>query len=614
MAAIRSASRVRVVFATAALLIGPVLTGQAQAAQDATKMGDVAQPTISGGRAGLALPSPESQPIARAIPTAPQFGIDDQPDFERENADVDVQRGNSTVRYRPIKTVRLQDGALVAAGRVLLRYTPAVSAAERVDVHQGAAKSIGKSARSIRSMAADREVIQIGGSSSLDDALAAYRSDPRVLSAEPDYMAAYTDVPSDPLFSQQWALAKIGAPTAWSTTHGSASIYVADLDSGIFDEASTFPAPDGLRGHPDLRGKVALRADFSGSTCSTGPTDDCTNHGTLTAGVIGASSNNGVGVASIGYNTRLFNAKLGDGAASLSAAANAVVWATNNGARVINMSFGSAGACPSYFQDSVNYAWSSGVVLVAAAGNSSSSTSFNPANCEHVIAVASTGQSDALSSFSNFGSWVHLAAPGESILSTDYVGGYASVSGTSFSAPYVSGLAALVRAVSPDATALSLTQRIETTADPVPGTGVSWQFGRINAAAAVSVPAPCTAVMLNASPHSPQSPGTTVTLTATATACSSPQFLFWVKANGIWSVVQDWSTSAIFSWNTTSLAPGSYVVEADARAGTSGIWQAYGQLPYTLSASNTCTSVALNPSPASPQTAGTTVRSDARRV
>src|SRR5437773_2159982 len=121
MPAIRSASRVRVVFATAALLTGSVLAGQAQAAQAAPKMGDVAQPT-SGGRAGLALPPPDNQPIAGTIPTGTQFGIDDQPDFERENADVEVQRGNSTVRYRPIKTVSLPDGALVAAGRLLVRY------------------------------------------------------------------------------------------------------------------------------------------------------------------------------------------------------------------------------------------------------------------------------------------------------------------------------------------------------------------------------------------------------------------------------------------------------------------------------------------------------------
>src|SRR5439155_1401206 len=135
----------------------------------------------------------------------------------------------------------------------------------------------------IRPMGVDRDAIRTSGPTSLDDVLAAYRSDPRVLTAEPDYVATFSDVPNDPFVSQQWALTKIGVTTAWTTTHGSASIYVADLDSGVFDEASTFPAPDGLRGHPDLRGKVAARADFSGSTCSTGATDDCTNHGTITS-------------------------------------------------------------------------------------------------------------------------------------------------------------------------------------------------------------------------------------------------------------------------------------------------------------------------------------------
>src|SRR5947208_17168712 len=97
-----TASCVSVVFATASLLIGSVLVGQAQAAQDIPHIGDVAQPPISGERAGFTLPAPETQPIARAIPVGAQFAIDDQPDFERDSADIELQRGNSNVRYRPI--------------------------------------------------------------------------------------------------------------------------------------------------------------------------------------------------------------------------------------------------------------------------------------------------------------------------------------------------------------------------------------------------------------------------------------------------------------------------------------------------------------------------------
>jgi hypothetical protein len=121
--------------------------------------------------------------------------------------------------------------------------------------------------------------------------------------------------------------------------------------------------------------------------------------------------------------------------------------------------------------------------------------------------------------------------------------------------------------------------------------------------------APCTSVALSPSPASPQVVGTSVLWTASATGCSSPQFRFWLFRDGVWSVVQDWSTSPTFTWNTTGLPQNDYQVEVDARAGTSGGFQASNRVGYTLTATTLtpCTTVSISPSPASPQAVGTAV-------
>ena len=139
------------------------------------------------------------------------------------------------------------------------------------------------------------------------------------------------------------------------------------------------------------------------------------------------------------------------------------------------------------------------------------------------------------------------------------------------------------------------------------GTSGTWQ-AYSDVPYTLGAPAPCSAVFVSASPSAPQAPGTTVEFTASAMGCTSPQLRFWVKPDGgTWSLAQDWSSSATFNWNTTGLALGGYTVEADARSGTSGSWQAYGQISYTLTAVGACTGVSLSPSPSSPQAVGTTI-------
>src|SRR5581483_4235798 len=128
-------------------------------------------------------------------------------------------------------------------------------------------------------------------------------------------------------------------------------------------------AGDGQPGHPDLRGKVVGDRDFTGS--STGVDDYC-NHGTHVAGIAAAATNNGVGVAGLGYNVTLINAKVLDdtGSGFTSDIANGIVWSADSGAKVINLSLGRDGNCSQTENAAINYAWQRGAVVVAAAGNS----------------------------------------------------------------------------------------------------------------------------------------------------------------------------------------------------------------------------------------------------
>jgi len=359
----------------------------------------------------------------------------------------------------------------------------------------------------VKQISETTEYVDTTGAPSLEAVIQSYRADPRVRYAEPDYIVHALDLPNDQYFGNQYGMSRIQAPSAWSVTHGSASVTVAILDCGIYEA------------HPDLAGKVIARRDFTGSTYGT---DDRCDHGTHVAGIASATTNNATGVAGLGYETKLLNGKiLSDGGSGYnSQIADGIRWAADSGANVINMSLGGSGACSQTFQDAIDYAWGKNVVIVAAAGNGGGNASIQPANCAHV-AVASTDGNDARSGFSNYGGWVPLAAPNSAIYSTvnpnlpqNNGNAYAYLSGTSMATPHVAGLAALLWSTSWGTSAQTVIQRMENTADHIAGTGTDWQFGRINALAAVSPDAtPPTATRLT--PNTMVAGGVPFTLTIT---------------------------------------------------------------------------------------------------
>jgi len=249
-------------------------------------------------------------------------------------------------------------------------------------------------------------------------ALFLYKKNPAVEYAVPDRIINVLFTPNDPRLSEQWGMGKINAPSAWEITTGSSVVRVAIIDCGIYDSTSKYISPDGKPGHPDIRDKVVNRINFTTSS----NTDDFCNHGTHVAGIAAASTNNGIGVAGVGYNAKIVNVKvLGDnGSGSFSWILNGILWAAgcdtnpcgSRRAEIINMSLGATGSCDPLMQAAINKAWSQGLVIVAAAGNNGANGAIMPANCNNVIGVAASDSNDAKAGFSNFGTGVDVAAPG----------------------------------------------------------------------------------------------------------------------------------------------------------------------------------------------------------
>ncbi len=368
---------------------------------------------------------------------------------QNDNSDdanvIKIKRGGHDFQTKIVKEAPdPEEGKPSRAGSLLIKFRANTSQLEQDKINQEAG-------------ALQDERLYLGNThrvrvheNKIAQALATYRSNPGVEYAVPDRMLRALFVPNDPLFGQQWGMTKINAPQAWDTTTSSPTTRVAILDCGVYDSASSYISPDGKPGHPDVRDKVISRINFT-----TAPdADDFCNHGTHVAGIAGASTNNAIGVTGAGYNDSIVNVKvLGDnGSGTFGWVINGILWAAGcdttpcgpRRAEVINMSLGATAACDSLVQAAIDKAWAQGMVIVAAAGNSGASGATTPANCNNVIGVAASDQNDAKASFSNFGAGVDVAAPGVSILSTDYIGGYVSFSGTSMASPHVAGQAALI--------------------------------------------------------------------------------------------------------------------------------------------------------------------------
>ncbi|MDY0269297.1 S8 family serine peptidase [Trichloromonas sp.] len=382
-----------------------------------------------------------------------------------------------------------------------------------------------------------------------DKVKAALARNPHVAFVEDNFIAQGLLVPSDTTYPSQWHLPKIAAPQGWDLSTGASGVPIAIIDSGIDAD------------HPDLAAKLLPGYNFLNGTTVT---DDLFGHGTAVAGSAGAIGNNAQGVAGVAWDNPLMPMVVLDTSnyATYANIASAIIRAVDQGARVLNISIGGSSSSIT-LQNAVNYAWSKGAVIVSSAANYSVSTPYYPAACENVLAISSTDKYDALSSFSNYGNWIDLAAPGSIIYTTNRGGGYGAWNGTSFSSPIVAGLAGLIWSTNPELSNAEVVEILKQGADDLGTAGfdTSFGFGRINvynslqlAQSVVPTPDQEAPTVALTSPGDGDGVSGAVVVTANATdnlAVNRVDLLIDGKV-----FATDESAPHSFSWETASLADG----------------------------------------------------------
>lgn len=375
----------------------------------------------------------------------------------------------------------------VVAGQILVKYKPSASAQSIRAMNE--ANQVRVVSRlpgiGVYNLAADVPVAEL---------LAAYRADPSVEYAEPNHIChGLSTTPNDPNFSKQWGPTNIKAPQAWDIQKGSSSVIIAVVDSGVD------------LNHEDLKNRVIYGHDYVDG--DDVPSDEL-GHGTHVAGIIGAQTNNSLGVAGVNWDCRILVIRVLN-SSNYGTAANftsGVIYAADHGAKVINLSLALDGGSNAALADAIlNYAHNTkGCVVVAAAGNDGDGTIRYPAANDGVISVASVNRYDARASYSNANAYVDVCAPGgdgsshslDRIYSTmpsyhvtmndsGYYNDYDSMQGTSMATPFVAGFAGLIFAQNPTWTNASVEAMVLSSVDHL-GSGVAgtrndiFGYGRIN--------------------------------------------------------------------------------------------------------------------------------------
>ena len=280
---------------------------------------------------------------------------------------------------------------------------------------------------------------------------------------ERDGVAASQAMPVDPYLPSQWHLYKIDMPGAWLTTMGSANVPIAILDGGVDQN------------HPDLAAKVVPGYNFVSLNSDT---SDLTGHGTKVAGAAAAAIDNNIGIASVaGLNPIMPVVVMNASSyASYSNIAKGITYAADRGVRIINISITGTTAS-STLQSAVNYAWNKKSTVFAAAGNSNSTSPGYPEACDKVIGVGATDGNDLRASYSNYGAWIDVVAPGSGIYTTFRGGTYGNASGTSFASPITAAVGALMLSIRPDLTPDQLTSLLRSSSTDLGSAGFDSTFG-----------------------------------------------------------------------------------------------------------------------------------------
>ena len=420
---------------------------------------------------------------------------------------------------------------------------------------------------------------------------ASYAAHPLIEATEFNYIRqtqASEIIPNDPRFEEQWNLSLIDMPGAWAIEKGDPEVIIAVVDTG-FDythedlasqtwvNAGEIPdngIDDDNNGYiDDVNGwdfSEPPKSDGNGKS-QNGDNDpiDESGHGTHVAGIVGAAVDNDLGISGIAWNCTLMPIR-GAGVRGIrdNRSAAAIVYAVDNGARVINMSWG--GRERSFvLRDAVDYAYARGVLMVAASGNGSEGASIFPAGYRKVISVAATEQHKQKFYQSNFGASIDIGAPGNVILSTHINNRYRPLSGTSMATAHVSGVAALIISKRPSLTHQEVRQILLSTTDPITESPGLVGAGNLNAARALMASSSLKAHILSPEAHSGGSNQIEVIGTAGGFKFDTWQLLYGPSAvptafQPIHAPSQQQKINeTLLVWETSSVAEGIYTLRLE---------------------------------------------------
>lgn len=331
-----------------------------------------------------------------------------------------------------------------------------------VKVHGGKSRRIGKS---------NLHVVDLPASASDDAVKAVLARNPHLRFVERDAVVTPAMTTNDPYLGSEWHLSRIGTAAAWDRSVG-AGVTIAIIDSGV--DAS----------HPDLSGRVLPGWNFYANSADT---SDQFGHGTAVAGTAAASMNNGVGVAGVAGGARILPVRISDasGNTTWSALAQGIVYAADSGARVANISYQQLPGS-STIQSAAQYMKDKGGLVVVCAGNTGTDPGY--AFTSTMIPVSATTSADAIASWSSYGRYVAVAAPGDLIWTTNKGGGYGQWWGTSFASPVTAGTVALMMAARPDLPNTTIEALLFSSATDLGTAGRDdrYGYGRIDASAALT--------------------------------------------------------------------------------------------------------------------------------
>ena len=379
-------------------------------------------------------------------------------------------------------------------------------------------------------------------------AVATLKRNPHIEFAELDRRVAPAAAPNDPYFGSSWHLAKINASTAWDSSTGS-GVTVAVLDTGV-DAA-----------HPDLSSRIVPGWNFHDNNSNT---SDVHGHGSAVAGAAAATMNNAIGVAAIAGQARIMPIRIADANAYAywSTVAQGLTWAADNGARVANISYvGVAGS--SAVQSAAQYMKNKGGLVVVCAGNNNRDEGIAPTTT--MIPVSATDENDLKTSFSSWGGFVAMSAPGINVWTTQRGGTYGQWWGTSIASPVTAGVVALMMARKPTLSAAQIESLLYASAVDLGASGRDPVFGhgRVDAAAALRAVDGATASTTDTqaptvSLASPSGGSTVSGLVSVGVNASDDTGVSRVDllVNGA-VVASDTSAPFAFSWDSTQVSNGS---------------------------------------------------------